>query len=249
MNFINTNQCIRYFERVSQTSFDPANVNFLVHQAFREQKELNLSWHEAWSSIIEQGSNSLTGTQPNQLSEQASPGSVTSQYHEDRFIRDWKADIESQRKMRFYNQVKVSFGQEPYLNLQNKLARTNIAKLRSSSHDLRIEKGRYTKDPSRTSTRVCNFCCDPDLVSGFESLPFTATEVPIIESEEHFLTTCPRYHTARSKLSDNLKSLLMLQEYGIIMSSSHLPEFGRFLNHCQRIRNPKKSCTSPISGV
>ena len=76
----------------------------------------------------------------------------------------------------------------------------------------------------------------------FEKLPFF--ETPIIESEEHVLTECPWYHSTRSKLSDNLKSLLMLKEFGLIMTSQHVEEFGKYLTDCYRIRNPARRTPS-----
>ncbi len=232
-------QCLRYFERISHPAAepDPTNVNMLVHQAFADQKELNLSWYATWNSIVSQGVElqHVNKTRPNLLSV---PGIC--RYYEQQFIIDWTSDLESQSKMRFYRQVKVSFGEEPYLNLKSSLSRRNIAKLRSSSHDLRIEKGRYCKSPERLSSRACRFCCDieNDFVTNFESLPFS--EEPILETEEHVLTECPWYHSARSNLSEHLKSLLLLKDYKAIMTSYHIDEFGKYFSYCHRIRNPKK---------
>ena len=38
---------------------------------------------------------------------------------------------------------------------------------------------------------------------------------------------CLAYHSLRVALSEDLKSLLMLKEYAIIMASTHQREFGR----------------------
>ena len=75
----------------------------------------------------------------------------------------------------------------------------------------------------------------------FEYLP--CREVPILESEEHVLTECPAYHSIRVALPDSLKvkSLLMLKDFGIIMSSIHMKEFGRYLLACYKLRNPYSS--------
>ena len=143
--------------------------------------------------------------------------------------------------MRFYTAVKSEFGEEQYLKLQSRSQRTSIARLRSSSHDLRIEKGRYTNSLYNKALKACRYCCSADtkILSNFEQLPFF--EEPILESEEHVLTECPAYHHIRSNLPDNLKSLLMLKEYGAIMTSYLIPEFGKYLSDCYRHRNPKKS--------
>ncbi len=68
------------------------------------------------------------------------------------------------------------------------------------------------------------------MIDGFEQLPFFIE--PILESEEHVLTECPAYHHLRSNLPDNLKNLLMLKEYGAIMTSYLLPDFGKYLADC-----------------
>ena len=119
----------------------------------------------------------------------------------------------------------------------NELQRTNIARLRSSSHDLKIETGRYTKEQYNTSLKACRFCCNQESLASLEQLPFFIT--PIVESEEHALTECPGYHHIRSLLSDNLKSLILLKEFKTIMASPHLPEFGKYVTACHRTRNPR----------
>ena len=86
-------------------------------------------------------------------------------------------------------------------------------------------------------TRVCSN--SNNTMIKFEYRPHH--EVPILESEEHVLTECPTYHCIRVALSDSLKSLLMLREYGVIMSSIHMKEFGRYLLACYKLRNPNTS--------
>ena len=145
--------------------------------------------------------------------------------------------------MSFYTAVKAEFGEELYLQLPCRVKRANIAKLRSSSHDLRIEKGRYTGDRYNTALKTCRFCCssDTDVMRFFEELPFF--ETPILETEDHVINECPSYNSLRSNLSDNLKSLIMLKEYEAIMDSFHATEFGKYLTESFHLRHPpeKKS--------
>ena len=216
-------QCLRYFGRLSRASSEANSVNFLVSQAFQEQKNLNLSWYEKLSSVAHHATEAADGTM------------------RDVFISDWRVDLGSQTKMQFYKQIKEEFGEEQYLNLKSRQFRTNIAKIRSSSHDLMIERGHYTKEAG-VWPRACRFCCDRDRVLGFEYLPFF--EGTIIEDEEHCLTECPMYHSVRSSLSDDLKGLLLLRNYKDMMNSAHIEELGKFLSSCHRIRNPKKIPTS-----
>ena len=82
------------------------------------------------------------------------------------------------------------------------------------------------------------------MLEGLIELPFSTD--PILETEEHVLTECPKYHQLRSNLSDNLKSLILLKAYGTIMSSSHIYEFGKYLTDCHRLRNPAKTPPEPL---
>ena len=117
----------------------------------------------------------------------------------------------------------------------------SIAKLRSSSHDLRVELGRYTKETGSNYklSKACYFCSDINLLEGLVELPFS--EEPILETEEHALTECPQYHGLCSNLSENLKCLVLLKEYSATMLSHHLPEFGKFLTDCHRLRNSSRT--------
>ena len=59
----------------------------------------------------------------------------------------------------------------------------------------------------------------------FDSLEYL-WENPIIESEYHVITVCPRYHPLRSRISDISKSLIMSKEYKLIISSAHERNLG-----------------------
>ena len=80
-----------------------------------------------------------------------------------------------------------------------------------------------------------------NILEGLAKLPFS--EEPILETEEHALSECPKYHQLRSNLSENLKSLVTLKAYGNIMFSYHLPEFGKYLTDCHRLRNTIRTST------
>ena len=126
-------QCISYFNRASQAV--DGNVDTLLHHTFQEQQNLNLTWYNTWSTI-----RTISATAKPHLPE----ATAAREFMQDTFIEHWKKDLQSQSKMSFYNSVKSEFGEEAYLQLQNRSKRISIAKLRSSSHDLRVELGRYT---------------------------------------------------------------------------------------------------------
>jgi len=130
-------QCLRYFDRLSQTSPDVSSVNFLVHQTFQEQKNLNLSWYETWNSIAQSESKAAKHAPTNQHRAEGTTSTAHWNLVDD-FVNDWRTDLASQKKMQFYCTIKQVFGEEQYLNLKNSQCRMQIAKTRSSSHDLLI---------------------------------------------------------------------------------------------------------------
>ena len=224
-------QCLRYFERVSLADNGPACVNTLIHHAYQEQKKMNMEWYVTWHTIHTQ--------REDQTYPSATTTTTSHDFHEDMFISQWGESLARQSRMSFYRQLKSCFGEEPYLQLKNRSYRSHIAKLRSSSHDLMVERGRYGSSELDLSRKICRFCCSniDNTMVNFECLPFQ--ESPIIETEEHVLNECPAYHPLRVALSENLKSLLMLKEYAIIMASTNQKEFGRYLLDSYKIRNPK----------
>ena len=84
-------------------------------------------------------------------------------------------------KLRTYCLFKSHLQKEPYCSLQDKDLRRNMAKLRCSDHNLRIETGRREGIPAEQ--RLCRLC-----------------SLNKIENEEHFLLECPVYQPLRVKL-------------------------------------------------
>ena len=158
-------QCLRYFERGSAAANGPNCVNTLLHHAFEEQKKMNLQWYEVWNTIQ---SHRQTNIPPVGSLDRSS-----GEFHENLFISQWRDSIGTQSKLKFYRQVKNGFGEEAYLQLPNSSFRSQIAKLRSSSHDLMIEKGRYGRSPLDLSRKICRFCCsnNDNTMINFEYLP------------------------------------------------------------------------------
>ena len=58
--------------------------------------------------------------------------------------QNWRADLESSAKLSTYSEFKSLLNPEKYLKVvKNYFIRKQLAKLRTSNHDLMIEKGRY----------------------------------------------------------------------------------------------------------
>ena len=101
----------------------------------------------------------------------------------DHFIQSWQSDLRNTTgKLRAYKLVKDSFQTENYLDLPAYL-RVPMARLRSSSHSLRIETGRYClPSPCPADERFCWFCEDGS-----------------VEDELHFLFHCPLYNRTQMR--------------------------------------------------
>ena len=85
--------------------------------------------------------------------------------------------------------VKCKFEMEPYVTMLPFEARRDFAKLRTSSHALEIEVGRY-KDTPREE-RICKLC-----------------NLNCVENEAHFLISCPYYKDERKILFNRFSNLI-----------------------------------------
>ena len=182
-------------------------------------KLYKLSWYVTWKEISKQQQDTPTQS------------SSTLDFHQNLFISQWQTNLSKQNNMAFYRQIKHSFGEEAYLGLRNRYHRSHIAKIRSSSHDLKIEKGRYTysgnyADPA---CKLCRFCCNNSdgTMTIFLNLPFC--EDLIFETEEHALTECPIRKSQKPPHAEGVRPHHVNTPY----------EFGRYLSDCHRLRNPK----------
>ena len=227
-------QCIKYFNRVNDLCLQDSDN--LVRHAFEEQKKNNLEWFNTWSIIINRA---------NQTSPIATPSNIQAGIS-DQFMIEWQASCKTHKKLEFYNSVNDTFGEKLYLQSNNFEVRKAIARMRSSAHDLNIERGRYKtiKFGYRIFDRLCRFCCTNDVLSSdnllmLEQLPFYETN-HILESESHIISTCPAYHHLRMNLGEELKSLIIRNDYKAIIAEPRLiDEFGIFLYRSYTIRNPK----------
>ena len=116
----------------------------------------------------------------------------------------WDIERYNNGKLGFYNQVKDSFGCELYMKLQLSYAEHKaIAQLRSSSHKLQIEVGRYGTDRDNVLSRVCSFCTS-DSMDNLTWLSHLPMFDPVIEDELHVLTECPHYASERATVGPKL---------------------------------------------
>ena len=131
-------------------------------------------------------------------------------------------------KLRNYNIYKLEFGMEKYLDLVTQTRyRTAITRLRTSSHTLEIERGRYTVPRTPINDRLC---CVSKLV----------------EDEAHFLLICEQYKDLRKSFYEKVSyrynyfnALSDQEKYKFLMMNNDpyiLAWLGKYVSHLFAIR-------------
>ena len=174
--------CVNYFIRT--INLDDSH---LVKAAMEEQISLNLPWFSGIKSIID------TFDSINPIDYNCSPSESTNALMmstlcsstdivnslQEQFKQVWSASVAQSPKLSFYNTIKGNdFTWELYLDSTTKFKhRRTMAQIRSSSHKLNIETGRY--EGIARQDRICTFCRD------------NGTDPPVIEDEKHLINVCP----------------------------------------------------------
>ena len=131
--------------------------------------------------------------------------------------------------LRTYTMFKTEFGSEKYIEaISDCRYRIAMTKLRSSSHTLEVERGRYTKPKTNICERLCPVC-------------------NVIEYEIHFLANCKLYDAERTHFFgkvtakiQNLHELNDADKFILLMSSKDkqiLVWTGKFIYECFNIRS------------
>ena len=139
------------------------------------------------------------------------------------------SDIDTNPGLRTYVNLKANFTIAPYLCLVDDFRfRNAISKLRSSSHNLEIERGRHTHPRIPITDRLCPKC-------------------EVLEDEVHFLTSCDLFTTDRDILFSKITTMfsdfqtLANHEKFIFMlcypDRDSLSIVGKFIYNCFQVRN------------
>ena len=112
-------------------------------------------------------------------------------------------DLEAKRKLRYYKEViNPTLEDQKYLSvLTSSKKKINIVKIRTNSHELHSEAGRWAVPKTPWVERICHLC-----------------ENMNIEDENHCLLECPAYTHIRSQFHNiccntDLPILLTCQNY------------------------------------
>ena len=106
-----------------------------------------------------------------------------------REVREWKIRMDNKPKLRLYRILKLDLGREDYLEMDLTFnQRKAITIMRSGTHKLRVETGRWNKEESKEEH--ARFFCQSGL----------------IETKEHFLLDCYVLERIRDGLRTNIKT-------------------------------------------
>ena len=122
----------------------------------------------------------------------------------DQYIQEWEMNINNASQLEYFRRFKKNFEYERYLDvIKNGAIRRNLTCMRLSAHSLEIEVGRYSNVPREN--RLCRYC-----------------NLNIVESEYHFLLTCPKYYDLRKKYIRNISWPSMSKFSYLLSSKKHI---------------------------
>ena len=99
----------------------------------------------------------------------------------DTYKQNWYSAIHNSPRLQSYSIFKHQLELEKYLDvIHEKKSQISLSRFRTSSHDLKIESGRYNSTPRQR--RLCRSC-----------------SMNKVEDEYHFLLVCPKYRELRLK--------------------------------------------------
>ena len=109
---------------------------------------------------------------------------------------EWKEEINKKTMLQsWYGKIKNKLEREEYLNIKDPYARVLTTKLRTGSHELRINTERSKKDKVEREERIC-IICDQEL------------KTKKVEDELHFLKDCKEYQVERKIWMEEVKTTM-----------------------------------------
>ena len=176
------------------------NSPYLVRHAYQEQKAQKMSWYSCLDAV-------QWSLEQETMRRLPRPSQIRTAM-KNWFLDVWNTDRVANRKLGFYNTIKLEFAEEDYLRLDLRNdAFKRIAQIRTSSHKFVVETGRHGTNQEKLGNRACKPYTTEDR-EVFDLLMELPCPDPIIEDETHILQTCPHYEDLREKLQPQTRSLL-----------------------------------------
>ena len=159
---------------------------------------------------------------PNKTNFKKKSGKLTTSFLKSKFDRYWldcinetkttNNDQQDHNKLRTYKTYKCSFSREPYIDLvKNRNQRSSLSRLRTGSHFLGIERGRWTRPVTPLDKRTCPYCSPPSTRTPSSPSPGSTPSSPSpgpVDDEKHFMVECNRFAAQRTAAFIELSSLL-----------------------------------------
>lgn len=211
-------QCINY----KLSLVGRPKQNSLVTSAIAEMKVMSDRGQDCWLSRVNKIQKLLGITD---LPYWKGSGKKLTYILKSKFDRHWLDYVNKTKtghdqldhnKLRTYKTFKASFTREPYIDLvRNRNQRAFLSRLRVSSHNLAIERGRYTQPVTPVNARFCVYCSQSTapLTTTPTTTPPPDSPQKQVDTEIHFLTQCSAFTTERNRV------------YGDM--STHVPDFNK----------------------
>ena len=238
-------QVIKYWKRLLDSKENTAIKN--AYNSLYDSYELGqVNWCNSVKNILDESG--LNSSWENQTISENEVRLVSCTLHEN-FVKNTLGNIldsEKYPKLRTYKLFKHDFRLANHLLfLNNRNHQIALTKFRLSSHNLRIETGRYEANSKlKSCDRLCLFCDDQ-----------TA------ENEHHFLLKCSNYSTFRNSLFDvcqieitNFNNMDPLEKFMCMMKSKNskvIAALAKFIYLSMNKRckmDPNKSVTQKRAG-
>ena len=171
-----------------------------------------------------------------EMGDQGENSNLFLSYYENEYRLKWQTAMQTNEgKLRSYALFKHNFAYENYLDIVSNIKHRNaLTRLRTSSHNLMIETGRYIRPKIPISDRLCVTCKE-------------------IEDECHFLIQCRIFHEERNHLFTTIEKLCPLFSnlnptnkmlYLLAAEGETIKETAKF---CHTAMEKRKNIIRPIS--
>ena len=175
---------MRYVRAVEKIQGDA-----LVATALKVQKQMHVAGKQCWYKGLQRLTRQTGGTENKK-------GEVRKNL-EKRHLEKWETETRTTCRLEFYTEVKQEYKMEEYLKYEHRKVRRAYSRYRTSDHNLRIEKDRWTTTRVQEGSknkgtpreeRLCTKCTEKE-----------------VEDETHIFT-CPAYRDLRNKYGINART-------------------------------------------
>ena len=122
-------------------------------------------------------------------------------------------------KLRTYKTYKSSFTREPYIDLvRNRNQKSSLTRLRTGSHFLGVEKGRWSRPVTPLEQRTCSYCSPPnrfdtERIIAFEEISSLVPNFSNMSEQQKFkIFLCPTQPQTAKSANRFIKKMFDLRE-------------------------------------